>query len=190
MGWRPRRPALLRRKQRQRVHPGRGGACSSRSPSLRFAEPQRASLREGGGLRSKTEGAREGYGATRQQIRHKAARRLPHPTMSGAPSRREPLLPGGASPSPYEFVPQDNGYVTKLHACSLTRLCRERLAAARSPRDLTSLMSFNTLGFATLPPGRSHKDNPSVAMRQLPQHLRSHDKPPVREAFCLASGDG
>ena len=92
------------------------------------------------------------------------------------------FITGRSKPLPYRFVHrhrtaitrqkeparamvlQGYGYIARLHACSLTRLCRERLAAARSPRDLTSLMSFNTLGFATLPPGRSLKDNALVVM--------------------------
>ena len=71
------------------------------------------------------------------------------------------------------YIPEILPVIRELHRCvvgsanishPLTRLCRERLAAARSPRDLTSLMSFNPLGFATLPPGRSLKDNALVVM--------------------------
>ena len=38
--------------------------------------------------------------------------------------------------NPYRFVPRGNGYVARLHACSLTRLCREPPSQREPFRDV------------------------------------------------------
>ena len=77
-----------------------------------------------------------------------ALRIIPQSLRDSSLYTREPFrVVEGANP--YRFMPQDNEYVTRLHAGSLTRLCRE-LPPGGSLYYREELLACG-LGFATLP---------------------------------------